>query len=124
LLDKPHKPITPERDLKKFKDIFENKEPDKKSSRDNEKKENLHYQDFEADIFNKKQNTKLRKIYANRLFYLMVGWFSLQAIILICVGLGWMTFDPQIIKTLLITSAGKVVGLFLIVTRYLFNRKD
>lgn len=73
------------------------------------------------------QDVDERKLYANRLFGLVVAWLTLDTVVLVAVGmnslLGHQFFlSDAVVIAVLTTSTATVVGLLVIVTKYLFGR--
>lgn len=81
-----------------------------------------------VELHNKtiRQNIKLRKKYAFRIFFLICCWIASILIILIMNGFNWNNFhlSDAVLMTLITTTTATVFGLFVLVTRYLFNTKD
>ncbi len=71
------------------------------------------------------QDRTQRKKYANRLFWLVVGWLLVVGAILLLHGFAVAAFElPGIALTTLIGSTtASVIGLFAIVANYLFPRQ-
>lgn len=75
-------------------------------------------------LANKKQDRKLRKIFS-------YGWFILVVIYLVIVltfvyfcGFKLTETSDTVLVTLLGTTTANVIGLFVIVAKYLFHNKD
>jgi len=70
------------------------------------------------------EEQKQRRVYANRMFWLLCIW--LIAVALIILLSGWSTWEFQLSDSVLITLitgvSVNVIGLFAIVVRYLFYR--
>lgn len=65
-----------------------------------------------------------RKLYAFLLFALSVVWLVCIAIILVLVGLKILVFSDNVLMVLIGTTTANVLGLFYIVTRWLFPEKS
>ena len=78
-----------------------------------------------------KQNIKEREKYASRIFRLVVRWLSSILLIVIAQGVRWpwmsqyIGFDlpESVLIALVTTTTASVVGILLIVTRYLFPQR-
>ena len=72
-----------------------------------------------------RQNISERKVYANRSFWLVVIWLLFIAAVILMQGLKHWGFElsNSIMITLIGSTTGSVVGIFLIVSRYLFKTK-
>lgn len=71
----------------------------------------------------KKQDRKERKVYANLAFTLVSIWLTLVLAIFVSAGLGNLSYSDSVLITLLTTTTIEVIGIFLIVARYLFPAK-
>jgi hypothetical protein len=69
------------------------------------------------------QDMDERKIYAHRIFVLICMWLFLVAIVFLAEGNGNLHYSDNVIITLLTTTTANVIGLFILVTKYLFNPK-
>ena len=78
-----------------------------------------------------KQDIDERKKYANRIFWLVVTWLAVVVVVLVVDGIRWpwaaqyVGFDlPEaVLMALITTTTGGVVGVLLIVARYLFPQR-
>jgi hypothetical protein len=86
--------------------------------------ENSTYKDkYDAiTLLNFTQNVEARKRYSNRIFITTSGWLISVVCILIAVGLGWLKLSDSILIALLGTTTINVLGFFVIVIQYLFNK--
>jgi lipopolysaccharide export LptBFGC system permease protein LptF len=78
-----------------------------------------------------KQNTEERRRYANRLFYVMVGWLTVVAYVVLAQGFGVgidrygrFQLADSVVIALLTTTTATVIGVFLTVANYLLPRRD
>ena len=71
----------------------------------------------------KEQDKDERKTYAERSFSLVSLWLLLIMVIMIAIGLDKMHFSDNVIITLLTTTTVEVIGIYFIVSRYLFPPK-
>jgi len=69
------------------------------------------------------QDMDERKVYAHRIFILICMWLFLVAIVIIATGNGNLHYSDGVMVTLLTTTSANVIGLFVLVTKYLFNPK-
>jgi hypothetical protein len=78
-----------------------------------------------AEIQSFRQDVEQRKTYANRTFCLVVVWLAAIAVVVFLQGfkLSGFSLDAGIVEALIGGTTTGVVGLFLIVTRYLFPRR-
>ena len=72
-----------------------------------------------------RQDMGERKTYANRTFYLVAVWLTAIAVVVFLQGfkLAGFSLESGIVEALIGGTTTGVVGLFLIVTRYLFPRR-
>lgn len=87
-----------------------------------EEEEDLEKQQKKAIILGLTQDIEERKTYASRAFWLVVVWLVFIGIVIILQGFNlWsFTLTPAVLVTLIGSTTSGVVGIFLIVTRYLF----
>ncbi|HKV47685.1 MAG TPA: hypothetical protein VJN69_06300 [Candidatus Acidoferrales bacterium] len=98
------------------------KTPDPKTSQeeidlDNQRKKTI--------ISGLQQDIDERKEYAGRAFWLVVVWLVVIGIILFLEGFRWHSFDltSGVLQVLIGSTTGSIVGIFLILTHYLFPRR-
>lgn len=82
------------------------------------------YKDRFDDItlLNFTQNVSARKRYSYRIFLITTGWLVSVVAILIAVGLGELKLSDSVLIALLGTTTVNVLGFFVIVIQYLFNK--
>jgi hypothetical protein len=82
------------------------------------------YQDRydEITLFNFSQNITARRRYSYRIFLTTSFWLISVVAILIFVGLGWLKLSDSVLIALLGTTTVNVLGFFVIVIQYLFNK--
>ena len=80
---------------------------------------------LKAEITNLVQDREQRKVYGNRLFWLVVIWLSVVGIILIAQGVCIIPFklSVTVATTMIGSTTVSVLGLFAIVANYLFPKK-
>lgn len=66
------------------------------------------------------QDTKFRKSFSEWVMWIVPLWLIGTFILMICAGLGWMTFSDAAIVALLTTTTANVLGLAHIVLKGLF----
>ncbi|OOQ60922.1 hypothetical protein [Mucilaginibacter pedocola] len=71
----------------------------------------------------RKQDRKERKSYAHKIFVLMCMWLFSVVIIIVASGNGSLYFTDSVLIAILTTSSANVIGLFILVSKYLFNPK-
>lgn len=99
---------------------FYSKEDDSEESQLRTIKNALKYERLQ----NEKQNREDRKKYANRIFWLMVSWISAIILIIIVNGFGdYLNFivSDKVLIALISGTTINVLGIFIIVAKYLFN---
>ena len=72
------------------------------------------------------QDRSERKTYAGRIFRLLIGWLCVVASILFLRGFFKFTFfnlSDAVLMTLIGSTTASVVGIFIIVTKYLFPKR-
>lgn len=84
-------------------------------------KEEIRSAKLDNDI--KQQDKNERKIYAELIFTLITIWLLFVLIIFVAIGKGFLLYSDSVIITLLTTTTIEVIGVFLIVARYLFRVK-
>jgi hypothetical protein len=87
-----------------------------------DEKRDLENQHLRAQVQGLVQDTAQRKTYASFTFFLVFAWLVVVAVILFLDGFRPAGFylAPSVVMVLLGSTTTGVVGLFLIVTRYLF----
>lgn len=97
----------------------------KAKKRSEKEKRDLEHERKEAELDSYKQDTLERKRYATRIFLLICGWLISLFVVLFFQGLSVWEFsltDPVLLALIGGTTAN-VLGIFIIVTRYLFPDK-
>jgi len=87
---------------------------------------------LQSQVEDLEQDRKERRKYAQRIFYMVVGWLIAMILIVVATGVRWpwahqyIGFDlaERIVLTLITTTTVSVVGIFLIVASYLFPKRD
>jgi hypothetical protein len=78
-----------------------------------------------TELAGTQQDIAERKKYAGRTYWLVVVWLAMIGLIVLCQGFTLLGFGltSGVLITLIGSTTGSVVGIFLIVTRYLFPRR-
>jgi hypothetical protein len=82
----------------------------------------LSIQDRTRDSF--KQDTTARKMYANRIYWLVVGWIAAMFVIIFLQGFqlwGWKPIADTVLGVLVGTSTISVLGILATVAKYIFR---
>ena len=79
------------------------------------------YKEGDIEKIEKLQNIQERKKYAHYLFWLICGWMTFVAFLLIGCGIEYWKFSDAILITLLTTTTANILGLFIFVAKYLFK---
>ena len=79
----------------------------------------------QAAVDDRKTDTKLKKIYAYWFIGILIGQLLLMNAVFAAVGLKWLEFaDPSHLNLFMGGTLSEVFGVVLVITRYLFSRKD
>ncbi|TCD28633.1 hypothetical protein EZ456_04385 [Pedobacter psychrodurus] len=73
-------------------------------------------------LLNFTQNVSARKRYSHRIFLITTGWLISVITILVAVGLAKLKLSDSVLIALLGTTTINVLGFFVIVIQYLFNK--
>lgn len=68
-------------------------------------------------------DNEARKRFGDWIFTIVVIWLFFVLLILVSVGNGTFKFDNSVLITMLTTTSVNIIGLLLVVARYLFNEK-
>ena len=75
-----------------------------------------------ANLVNIKANIEARGLYSNRIFYMTAFWLIFVVIAIAFQGFGIIRTSDSVIVSLLGTTTLNVLGFFVIVIQYLFNK--
>jgi hypothetical protein len=76
------------------------------------------------EIRNLKQDIKLRKTYANRIFWFVAIYLGIVLLFVLADAMcPRFEVSDQVLMTLLTTNTATVIGMFVIVAKYLFHRQ-
>ncbi|MCD7721480.1 MAG: hypothetical protein LUI09_04550 [Prevotellaceae bacterium] len=81
----------------------------------------LEYKNKNEDYENRKQNRKQRKNFAVVIFGMMCLYLAAVLVLVYMCGLSAAALSDPVLVTLLGTTTANIIGLFAIVTRYLFH---
>jgi hypothetical protein len=86
--------------------------------------ETEHIKRLRAKNKQRKQDRKERRKYAHRIFCLISSWLTCVLLMTMMDGFAWNGFhlDRAVLITTIGTTTGSVLGVFLIVTNYLFPK--
>lgn len=73
-------------------------------------------------LANMRQNRELRKLFSRRIFLFVCGYVSIVVVLLFVCALGFGHLSDTVLATLLGTTTANVIGLFVIVAKYLFRQ--
>jgi hypothetical protein len=79
----------------------------------------------DADLKGHKNDIENRGKYTKRLYWTMVGWMSAAYLVLLLTGwtVGGFTLSDSVLIALITGTTANVIGLFVIVARYLFTKR-
>ena len=77
-----------------------------------------------AELKDSEQNREQRKGFANKLFWLLAIFIGITLFIIFLVGVGFLDLDSAVLITMLSTMSANVIGIFIYVVKYLFNRPN
>ena len=79
---------------------------------------------LKAKVKSHEQDIEARRLYANRIFWLIASWMLAVFFFLIVGGFSWGNFDltDTVLVTLIGGTTANVIGIFLIVVAYLFPK--
>ena len=97
-------------------------EPDSESRGEDEAIQREHQRAKLADV---KQDTKLRRNFSYHIFLLILAWLVFVGVMILLEGFRFKGFylGNPIMIALITTTTGSVIGIFLIVARYLFPQR-
>jgi hypothetical protein len=86
--------------------------------------EELKLENERLDLQSKVQDVKHRRIFAISIFVVMCIWLALIAVTVFFQGFKLYGFElaSSVLITLIGSTTGSIIGIFLIVSRYLFHR--
>lgn len=85
-------------------------------------KDDIELENLREDLEGKRQDRLQRGNFAGRIFILMCVYLAVVLCIVVSKGLCWLLLDNTVINVLLTTTTANVIGIFIIVAKYLFHR--
>lgn len=77
-----------------------------------------------AELDSYRQDTKERKKYATRIYWICVGWVGGIFTLLLLNGFGWhFHLSDSVLLAAIGSTTASILGIFYIVVKYLFQRK-
>lgn len=74
------------------------------------------------ELTEKRQNREERKKYAKWIFFLLIGYVFVVLLLLFFCGFKLITLSDTVLVSLLTTTTVNIIGIFLVVTKYLFSK--
>ena len=71
-----------------------------------------------------KQDREQRKLFATLIYYFMCAYSGIVLAVVILDGCSVLNVNSTVLNIMLSTTTANVIGLFVIVAKYLFNRKE
>lgn len=88
------------------------------------KKSGVEVELLKEKLEGRKQDRMQRGEYANRIFSLVCIYMFAIVVMIILVGFHVLTLDNSVIITLISTTTANIIGVFVIVAKYLFHNQD
>ena len=77
---------------------------------------------LQEELDGRKQDREQRKVFAQWIFGLVCAYLLAVLVTVFLVGFGPMTLSDIVLNVLLTTTTANVIGIFVIVAKYLFHR--
>ena len=84
----------------------------------------IELKNLQEDLNGKKQDREQRGKFANRTFNLMCYYLGAVMIIVILKGAKVLALSDSVVNVLLTTTTANIIGIFMIVAKYLFYRQS
>ena len=84
----------------------------------------IELKNLQEDLNGKKQDREQRGKFAGRIFNLMCCYLGAVMIIVILKGAKVLALSDSVVNVLLTTTAANIIGIFMIVAKYLFYRQS
>ena len=84
----------------------------------------IELKNLQEDLNGKKQDREQRGKFANRIFNLMCCYLGAVMIIVILKGAKVLALSDSVVNVLLTTTTANIIGIFMIVAKYLFYRQS
>lgn len=94
-------------------------------SQDIEDEKELWSEQAKQEIEDRKQDREERKLYAGKIYKLIVWWLIFIATLIVISNLTiykLIEIPDSVMTTLIVSTTGSVLGIFVIVVKYLFHR--
>lgn len=88
------------------------------------KRNDIELKNLQEDLNGKKQDREQRGKFAGRIFNLMCYYLGTVMIIVILKGAKVLALSDSVVNVLLTTTAANIIGIFMIVAKYLFYRQS
>lgn len=85
---------------------------------------NIELKSLQEDLNGKQQDREQRGKFANRIFNLMCCYLGAVMIIVILKGAKVLALSDSVVNVLLTTTTANIIGIFMIVAKYLFYRQS
>lgn len=77
-----------------------------------------------AAVDDQKADTELKKLYAKRFIWILVGQLAVMNVVFIAVGMKWLDFDePMHLDLFMGGTLAEVFGVVFVITKYLFSKR-
>ena len=76
-----------------------------------------------AAVNDQETDTELKKVYAYRFIWILIGQLVVLNLVFIAIGLGYLKYSDFVINLFLGGTLLEVFGVVLVITKYLFSRK-
>lgn len=86
-------------------------------------REHLEIERLKTELNSLKDDITARKVYAGLIYLLVIMWLGFILWIVVATGSGWYKLSDTVLVALITTTTLNVLGLFLVVTQYLFPKK-
>jgi hypothetical protein len=77
----------------------------------------------QAVVEDKRADTELKRFYAYRFIWILIGQLVVLNLVFIAIGLGFLKYSDFVINLFLGGTLLEVFGVVLVITKYLFSRK-
>lgn len=78
----------------------------------------------QAAIDDKRTDTELKKLYAYRFIWILIGQLLAMNLIFVAIGFGFLKYSDFVINLFMGGTLAEVFGIVLVITKYLFSRKE
>ncbi len=88
------------------------------------KRNDIELKNLQEDLNGKKQDREQRGKFANSIFNFMCSYFGVVMLIVMLKGTKLLALSDSIVNVLLTTTTANIIGIFMIVAKYLFYRQS